>query len=126
MQNILLGQTIYYLKTKPHKILLTEKSYILTPKHQNTLLELFYLINPSHFKMNNLQLYQALKKRFLQVGYTSYQEVKNQVLPKNINIIALEDKDEVSVTMEFKSMTLNEAARFRFKMPSGYKEFEIK
>lgn len=47
-------------------------------------------------------------------------------LTKKINIIALEDKDEGSVTMEFKSMTLNEAARFRFKMSSGYKEIEIK
>ncbi len=126
VQNILLGQTIYNLKEQPYKISVNENSYILQPKNQNALLELFYLINPSHFKMDSLQLTQALKKRILQIDYKSYQKVDNEILPKAIRIIAVDDKDEVSIAMEFKSVTLNEAVRFPFKIPSGYKEIVIK
>ncbi|WP_299114762.1 DUF4292 domain-containing protein [uncultured Winogradskyella sp.] len=126
VQSILLGQAIYDLKGALHLVSVNENSYALQPKDQNALLELFYLINPSHFKMDSLQLFQQLKKRFLQVDYKSYQEVDKQVLPKNIRIIAVEDADEVAITMEFKSLAVNEDVRFPFKIPSGYKEIVIK
>ncbi|EDP70913.1 hypothetical protein FBALC1_00477 [Flavobacteriales bacterium ALC-1] len=126
VQNILLGQAIYNLKDEPHQVAVNANSYALSPKDQNALLELFYLINPSHFKMDSLQLFQQLKKRILQVDYQSYQEVDKQVLPQNIRIVAVEDRDEVAITMEFKSVALNGEVRFPFKIPKGYKEIVIK
>lgn len=126
VQNILFGQAIFNLKDKPHSVSVNENSYALQPKDQSALLELFYLINPSHFKMDSLQLFQQLKKRMLQVDYKSYQEVEKQVLPKDIRIIAVDDADEVAVTIEFKSTSLNEDLRFPFKIPKGYKEIVIK
>lgn len=126
VQNILLGQAIFDLKDQPHTVSVNENSYALQPKDQNALLELFYLVNPSHFKMDSLQLFQQLKKRILQVDYASYQEIDKQVLPKDIRIIAVENADEVSIKMEFKSMTLNEDVRFPFRIPAGYKEIVIK
>lgn len=126
VQNMLLGQAIYSLKDEPHQVSVNENSYALHPKDQNALLELFYLINPSHFKMDSLQLYQHLEKRMLQVDYSSYQEVKNQILPQNIRIMAIENSDEMAITMEFKSISLNEELRFPFNIPEGYKEIEIK
>ncbi|WP_282042290.1 DUF4292 domain-containing protein [Winogradskyella flava] len=126
VQNILLGQAIYNLKEEPHMVSVNENSYALQPKDQRALLELFYLINPSHFKMDSLQLFQQLKKRILQVDYKSYQEIDKQVLPKDIRIIAVEDSDEVAITMEFKSLALNDEVRFPFKIPAGYKEIVIK
>ncbi len=126
VQNILLGQAIYNLKDEAHKVAVNENSYALHPKDQNALLELFYLINPSHFKMDSLQLFQQLKKRILQVDYSSYQEVKKQILPQNIRIIATENTDQVAITLEFKSVSLNEEVRFPFKIPKGYDEIIIK
>ena len=126
VQNILLGQAIYNLKDEPHKVDVNENSYALQPKDQKAILELFYLINPSHFKMDSLQLFQQLKQRMLQVDYSSYQDVKNQVLPKNIRIIAQDGGEEVAITMEFKSVSLNGDLRFPFKIPKGYEEIIIK
>ena len=126
VQNILLGQAIFNLKDQPHRVEVNANSYALQPKNQNMLLELFYLINPSHFKMDSLQLFQQLEKRILQVDYKSYQEVDQQILPKDIRIIAVEDTDEVAITMNFKSISLNEEVRFPFKIPKGYKEIVIK
>ena len=126
VQNVLLGQAIYDLKEQSHSVSVNGNSYALQPKNQNVLLELFYLINPAHFKMDSLQLFQQLKKRILQIDYKAYQEVDRQVLPKDIRIIAVEDSDEVSIVLEFKSITLNEEVRFPFKIPKGYKEIVIK
>lgn len=126
VQNILLGQAMYDLKDEPHSVSINENSYALQPKNQNALIELFYLINPSHFKMDSLQMFQQLKKRMLQIDYSSYQEVKRQIIPENIRIIAVEDADQVAITMEFKSVSLNDDVRFPFSIPSGYKEIEIK
>lgn len=126
VQNILLGQAVYSLKTEPYEVSVSGNSYALSPKNQNVLIELFYLINPSHFKMDSLQLHQQLEKRMLQVDYASYQNVDKQILPQNIRIIAVDDRDEVAITMEFKSVSLNEDVRFPFKIPSGYKEIIIK
>ena len=126
VQNILLGQAIYNLKDEPHEVSVNTNSYALQPKDQRALLELFYLINPSHFKMDSLQMFQQLEKRMLQVDYASYQEIDKQILPQNIRIIAVDDTDEVAITMEFKSVSLNQEVRFPFKIPSGYKEIIIK
>jgi len=126
VQNILLGQAVYNLKDEPHEVSVNGNSYALSPKDQNVLIELFYLINPSHFKMDSLQLHQQLEKRMLQVDYASYQEIDKQILPQNIRIIAVDDTDEVAITMEFKSVSLNQEVRFPFKIPSGYKEIIIK
>ena len=126
VQNILLGQAVYNLKAEPHEVSINGSSYALSPKDQNVLIELFYLINPSHFKMDSLQLHQQLKKRMLQVDYSSYQEIDKQILPQHIRIIAVDDTDQVAITMEFKSVSLNEDVRFPFKIPSGYKEIIIK
>lgn len=126
VQNILLGQAIYDLKDETHLVSVNNNSYALQPKDQNALVELFYLINPSHFKMDSLQLFQQLKKRMLQVDYSSYQKVDKQIIPENIRIIAVEDTDEVAITMEFKSVSLNSEVRFPFNIPAGFTEIVIK
>lgn len=126
VQNILLGQAIYDLKKEPYNVFVNENSYALHPKDQKALFELFYLINPSHFKMDSLQLFQQLEKRMLQVDYATYQEVKRQIIPQNIRVIAVEDSEEIIISIEFKSVSLNQEVRFPFKIPQGYKEIVIK
>ncbi|MCC1485598.1 DUF4292 domain-containing protein [Winogradskyella sp. E313] len=126
VQNILMGQAISNPKETPYQVEVHEKSYALSPKKQDAILELFYLINPSHFKLNSLQLAQQEKRRFLQVDYGSYQEVNKEILPQNIKILAVEDTDEATITIEMKSVVLNEDVRFPFKIPSGYDEIIIK
>lgn len=126
VQNILMGQAIYDLKENPHKIDVQDDSYVLHPKNQDVLLELFYLMNASHFKLNSLQLAQSVKQRFLQVDYTSYQEVQKNIIPKQIKIVAVEGTDQALVDLEMRSVTLNGEVRFPFKIPSGYTEIELK
>ena len=126
VQSLLLGESLFNLKSGKYIASTNDNSYVLQPKEQTALLELFLLLNPSHFKMDSQQLLQPLKKRFLQVDYLAYQDVDKEILPKDIKIIAVEDNDEVIIAMEYKSVALNEEVRFPFKIPSGYKEIILK
>ncbi|MBR9913501.1 MAG: DUF4292 domain-containing protein [Algicola sp.] len=122
VQNLLIGEPLFNLKDDQYIISINDNSYILQPKNQSQLLELFLLFNPSHFKMDSQQLMQPLKRRFLQVDYLKYQDVDKEILPQNINIIAIEDSEELNVMMEYKSVSVNEDVRFPFKIPSGFEE----
>jgi hypothetical protein len=90
------------------------------------LLDILYLINPAHFKLDALELYQPANRRMLQVDYQAYQEVKGQTLPKEIRIVAVDKTDEAAIDIAFKSIGLNNELRFPFKIPSGFKEIEVK
>ncbi|SHG78996.1 DUF4292 domain-containing protein [Winogradskyella jejuensis] len=126
VQNILMGQAIYDLQSQAHKVDIQDNSYVLQPKRQDPMLEVFYLLNASHYKLDSLQLAQSVKRRILQVDYKSYQDIDKNVIPKEIKIIAVEDTDEALIDMEIKSVSLNEEVRFPFRIPSGYKEIELK
>jgi outer membrane biogenesis lipoprotein LolB len=125
VESLLLGESIYNLEVDKYKLSTQENSYVLEPKMQQAVLELFFLLNPSHFKMDSQQLYQPLKRRILEIDYKSYQKVNKQILPENLKIIAVEDTDQVTIEMEYRSVSLNEDLRFPFKIPSGFKEISI-
>ena len=125
VENLLLGEAIFNLKEDNYKISTQENSYVLQPKEQQSVLELFFLLNPGHFKMDSQQLYQTSKRRILEIDYKSYQKVNKQIFPENVKIIAVEDTEEVTIEMEYRSVSLNEDLRFPFKIPSGFKEIKI-
>ncbi len=126
VQNILLGEALYDLKKEEFVASTFEKSYLLQPKNQRDLFEIFYLLNPSHFKMDSQQFAQPNENRILQIDYKDYQKVDKQKLPQTIKIIAVEKFDETIIDLEYRSVALNEKIRFPFRIPSGYKEIEIK
>ena len=126
VQNILLGEALYDLKKEEFIASTFEKSYLLQPKNQRDLFEIFYLLNPSHFKMDSQQFAQPNENRILQIDYKDYQKVDKQKLPQTIKIIAVEKFDETIIDLEYRSVALNEKIRFPFRIPSGYKEIEIK
>ena len=126
VQNILLGEAVHSLNKDEYVASTYEKSYLLQPRNQQKLFEIFYLINPSHFKMDSQQFAQPDDNRILQIDYRDYQMVDKQTLPQNIKIIAVERLDETIIDLEYRSVSLNEKIRFPFRIPTGYKEIEIK
>ncbi|MDT0558101.1 DUF4292 domain-containing protein [Ichthyenterobacterium sp. W332] len=125
VQNLLLGQSIFKLSDKTYASSTYDKSYMVNPKEQNALFELFILLNPGHYKTDSLQIHQPQDRRFLQVDYPIYQDIEKQIVPQNIRIVAVENDDEVTIVLDYKSVTLNNDLRFPFKIPSGYKEIKL-
>ena len=125
LQNLLLGEALFGLKTGAMNVSTNDEEYVLQPKNQSALFELFYLINPSHFKIISQQISQPQRQRHLQIDYKSYQEVEKQIFPENIKVIAVESNEELILELEYKSVSLNENLRFPFKIPSGFKEVKF-
>lgn len=125
VQNLLLGEAIYDVDATTYAIDIHEKSYMLAPNEQSDLYELFLLFNPKHFKLDSQQIAQKKTSRFLEVNYPSYQDVDNQKFPEAVKIIVVEDKEQLGINLELKSLTLNEKLRFPFKIPQGYKKIEL-
>lgn len=125
VQNIVLGEPIFNLKDGTYITQPNETSYVLQPQRQQALFELFFLINPGFYKLDSQQLYQPSEKRLLQIDYTKYQEVRKQIFPENIRIIAVEKNEEVIIDLDLKSISLNDALRFPFNIPSGFKEIVL-
>lgn len=126
VQHILLGEAVNNLNKEEYVASTYEKSYLLQPREQQDLFEVFYLLNPSHFKIDSQQFAQPQENRILQIDYKGYQRVDKQTLPQNIKIIAVESLDETIIDLEYRSVALNEKIRFPFRIPSGYKEIEIR
>lgn len=126
VQKMLLGETLYDLKSDGYTLSVENDTYILQPKNINELFEIFFLINPSHFKLSSQQLSQFSESRFLEIDYLKYQKVNRQIIPENIKIIALEASEQLILDLEYKSVSLNEDLRFPFKIPSGYNEIVLK
>ncbi len=126
VQNLLLGEALFNLRDNTYNSDVHEESYVLYPENQSPLYETFFLLNPSHFKMDSQQVAQSIEQRMLQVDYLNYQEVEKEILPHNIKIIALEPQKETIISMEFKSINLNEELRFPFRIPSGFDEIQVK
>lgn len=126
VQNILLGNAIYNLDDEKYDNDIHEGSYVLSPKNQKELFEIFYLLNPSHFKMDSQELAQSLEQRMLKIDYKDYQKIDKQIVPQNVKVIAIENSDETSISMEFKSVALNADLRFPFRIPNGFDEIVIK
>lgn len=126
VQNLLLGESIFNLNKDTYLLSSIDNSYVLEPKKQKALYNLLLLFNASHYKMDGFVISQPLENRQLNTYYKSYQSIKNQLFPEQIEIVAREDLDEVIIKLEMKSITLNEDLRLPFRIPKGYKEIVLK
>ena len=125
IQNLLLAEIIL-----PHKSqALTKrddlKSYVLYPKKQSPKLNILYSIHPKNFKLEGLEFSQPNEKRLFQVNYQSYQVIDKQIIPQQMVINIFDSQKKMTLSMNLKSVNLNQPLRFPFKIPSGYKPVEL-
>ncbi|KAA5827384.1 DUF4292 domain-containing protein [Algibacter amylolyticus] len=125
VENLLLGETLYNLNASDYTTSVDQEAYIVQPKNQRALFEIFFLLNASNFKVKSQQISQPKEFRHLQIDYLKYQDVDSQIIPELIKVIAVEANEEMLIELEMKSVSLNEALRFPFKIPSGFEEIEL-
>lgn len=125
VQNLLLGDALFNLKSERFQSEIQDKAYQLTPKKQLALFERLFLISPSHFKIMQERFVQASENRTLTIQYPEYQDVAQQIVPKKLVVKADEPKKQTTIDVEYKNISLNEKVRFPFKIPNGFKAITI-
>lgn len=124
LQNLLIGQTIYDLRTEAYKLTESSRGYQLEPRTQDFIRKMF-LLDTKNFRAVAQQLAQEGKARSVTVTYPQYQEVGGQVFPKQILITANHDQMTTQIDMEFRSVEFDVPVRFPFDIPSGYDEIVL-
>ena len=126
VQNLLFGQAILDLKDEKHNVDLKADSYELTPKKSNDLFNIFYLINNQNFKVNKQEVHQKDEEKTLTVDYHNYEKIEGEFFPKELLITAKDQKYTTTIDVNYRSIVFNNAVRFPFTIPNGYKEIELK
>jgi len=125
IQNLLIGETILDLKDKKYSAIVNGTTYLLTPKKQEELFDVLFWINSNTYKVNKQEVRQPLKQKRLSVVYTDYQEIKEVIFPKYINITAVEKAKRTFIDLEYRSVEFDKKLSFPFKIPEGYQEIKL-
>ena len=126
VQNLLLGQAILDLKNGKHEVAQKESHYEIKPKEANRLFDILYLMDPQNFKLIRQQVTQPEERKTLSVNYNKYEQIDGEYFPKDMHIMATDEKYTTSINVEYRTVEFNKSLRFPFSIPNGYKEIELK
>jgi hypothetical protein len=125
LQNLFLGQAILDVKNKKQNIALEKNTYVLSPKTQATLFDAFFAVHPGHFKLNQQSIVNTLKNQRLDIKYTSYKLVDDEIIPQQINIIVKQENKLTIIDFILRSIELNTKINTSFTVPNGYKRMNL-
>jgi hypothetical protein len=125
LQNLFLGQAILDVKNKKQNIALEKNAYVLSPKTQATLFDAFFAVHPGHFKLNQQSIVNTLKNQRLDIKYTSYKLVDDEIIPQQINIIVKQENKLTIIDFILRSIELNTKINTSFTVPNGYKRMNL-
>jgi len=125
LQNLFLGQAILDVKNKKQNIALEKNAYVLSPKTQATLFDAFFAVHPGHFKLNQQSIVNTLKNQRLDIKYTSYKLVDDEIIPQQINIILKQENKLTIIDLILRSIELNTKINTSFTVPNGYKRMNL-
>jgi len=125
VQNLLLGESILDLKKQKFISEVDASVYKLTPKEQDELYRIFFLFDPSNFTLKKQLLKTDKKDKALHIDYKSYRLIEKQLVPKKIMINVLQPEHNTTITIDFKSVTLNKQISTPYKIPSSYKPIKL-
>ena len=123
VQNLFLGKAIDDLTKDKWVSEVIEKMFKLSMPNDSDVAKEFYF-EGANYLLKKETINQASKNRNLEIRYPSYKEDKGMFLPNEINIKA-EQKDKITIDIEYKNTTFNEDLSYPYSVPSGYTAVEI-
>ena len=123
VQNLFLGKAIDDLTKGKWVSEINEKLYKLSKSSDSDISKEFYF-EAANYLLKKETISQTSQNRTLEIQYPSHKSVEKMFLPNEINIKA-EQKDKVTIDIEYKNTTFNENLSYPFSIPSGYTAIEI-
>ena len=123
VQNLFLGKAIDDLTKDKWVSEVVEKMFKLSLPNSSDIAKEFYF-EGANYLLKKETISQSSQNRNLEIRYPSYKEQKGMFLPNEINIKA-EQKDKITIDIEYKNTTFNENLSYPYSVPSGYTAVEI-
>lgn len=124
-QNILLGQSIFYLSASQYSTAIFNDNFKVDPKKQPENFKHSVFLNPINFKVVSASLAQPAWNRVLTIQYDSYQKIDRQFFPTKISIVNTENREQTKIEINYKKIDINEKLNFPFEIPNGYKRITL-
>ncbi|MBW2960200.1 DUF4292 domain-containing protein [Mesonia aestuariivivens] len=124
VQNLLIGQPIYELKSKKYILSSSQNGYQLSSIEKTPVARSF-LIDLLTFRTKAQQLLREEKNQAVMITYDDFYGRENYDMPKNIIIIANQEDKTTKINIDYRSLAFNEPVSFPFEIPSGYEEIII-
>ncbi len=124
LENLLLGQSIRDLSKRKYSFDVEQKSYQFQLKNPRDILEYIVWMRPDNFKMKRQYIVDK-KGKSLTVNYKEYQNVDSLSIPEDISLEAVSSSRRTRVNLTYKRIEINEALRFPFRIPKGYKKISL-
>lgn len=125
LQNLLLGQAIYDMRTEAYTLTNSPRGYQFLPVKSGEVKKMF-LLDPKTYKTTAQQLAQEDENRSVTITYSDYQSVEGKLLPEEIKIIANNGGSSTNIELTYRSVEMNDDVNFPFEIPSGYDEISVK
>lgn len=124
LQNLLIGNVMYEIDKSHFELTNLEKGYLLM--NSGDQISKSMMLDKLTFRLLNQQMISNTDRKQILVSYPSYQTINYFIFPNKIDILVNKDGDQSKINIDFRSLELNQAVKFPFEMPSGYKEIQIK
>ncbi len=125
LENLLYGQMLFNLQNKQvnagsvmgDKFLFTA---LVTP-----LLQQDVFIKSTDYTIQSQQFSNLSAKQNLVISYPKYQMLDKKPFPKEIQLLARQENQEIKILLEYRNVQLNETLNFPFAIPDGYDKIEL-
>jgi len=119
VQNLLLGQTLDDLKNKKLNTTVEDKTYKLEDASDSNTTKTYFFESDKYLVKKQV-ITQALQERMLQILYPEFTEINQTAMPTNIIIDAVQKEKKTNISIEYSTVTFNEALSFPYSVPGGY------
>ncbi|MNJ99368.1 hypothetical protein D3C87_171440 [compost metagenome] len=124
VQNMLTGEALYDLTKGMYQPSLENGKYKLQSMDRSAIIKKFFF-EGANYLLKEQEIAQAgLEPRSLNIQYPAHKEYPKAVLPASIKIEA-EQKDTVTINVEYNSVTFDEDLTFPYDVPEGFDQIFI-
>jgi hypothetical protein len=124
MQNLLLGDAIFDLKSSNYSSTIDKQAHLLSPKKNLDAAKILFWFNPLNYKVERQEIKHFSAKKFLSIEYPNYKKLGDTHIPSNIEILANSNTERAKIDIQYKSVKLEKSLTFPYSVPKGYKRVE--
>ncbi len=125
VQNLFLGKPLNDLTKDVFLVSILDNFHKLQSVKDTTYVK-NYFFESDKFLIKKQEFSQVSQNRALQISYPNFQLINEMILPLSLIIDAKVDNSNNNITIDYRSVSINEEITFTYAVPDGYERIFIK
>ncbi len=124
VQNMLLGEALDDLNKGKYTANIVNQMFKLEDSTDVNMIK-EYFFESDKYLIKKQQITQKAQDRSLEIAYPNYADFNKILMPTNIIIDAIQNKEKTNITIDYNTITFNEDLSFPYSVPEGYEQIFI-